>query len=82
MCSDQLFSFQTKFVALEKSISETDKVEKKSKSVKQQVIVCVVSGIISFIPAVRNCVINEMSLISCTFKYKYECSCLMGNFIT
>jgi len=38
-----MFFFQTKFVSLEKSSSESDKGEKKSKSMKQQVTIYVVS---------------------------------------
>ena len=38
-CSLIRFLFQIKFVALEKSSSDTDKGEKKSKSLKQQVTV-------------------------------------------
>lgn len=56
--------FQTKFVALEKSSSEADKGEKKSKSLKQQVTVCVVSGMIKYnhpTTPVRTCAINEIS---------------------
>ena len=47
-CSLIIFLFQIKFVALEKSSSDTDKGEKKSKSLKQQVTVCVVAGMLKY----------------------------------
>ena len=48
-CSLIRFLFQIKFDALEKSSSDADKGEKKSKSLKQQVTVHVVAGMLEYI---------------------------------